>query len=86
MKQDFCGFGGDFVLNDDVGLELLAILRAEVFCKSSCQTAMQSQQRRAFEGVRDAFAEGSKADDIQGERLTPSRSGSYLFDHTHVFR
>ena len=61
------GLGGDFVLNDDVGLEALAVLWGEVFGEGCGQLVVEGQEGGRGEGVGDAFAEGAKAGDGQGE-------------------
>ena len=61
------GFGGGLVLDDDVGMEGLAVLRDEVGGEGGGEFAVQVHESWGGKGEGDAAAEGTKAGDGEVE-------------------
>ncbi len=80
------GFRGDFILHDNMGLELLFVLRAEAIGKGMGKTAMQAKQGCAFKGVGDAFAQRAQAGYGDGKRCRFAGGGGKLIGDERLFR
>ena len=69
------GFGGDLVLDDDVGLEALAVLWGEVGGERCGEMGVKSVEGGGGEGVGYAFAEGAETGYGQEEGLSLGGEG-----------
>lgn len=66
-EQGAGGFGADFVLHDDVGLEALAILWGEMIGEGDGELPVEVQEFGCVKGVGYAAAEGAQASDRDAE-------------------
>jgi len=60
LEQELCGLGRDFILDDDVGLEALTILRDEMVGEVRGQPLVEGKQRLALQGIGDTLSKRSK--------------------------
>ena len=73
LQQLACGGWRDLVLDNDVWLEALAVLRGEIVGKCLCQVRMETLKLGRGEAVGDSFAEGADAHNLQREGRLRSR-------------